>query len=81
MQQVGRKAQIHDAKLVKKDGFRAQISSMGHKLLYEIHPRSKILILQLHQSHWSSCAKLNRLAHSLKLVLTSLAYPKPCVTF
>jgi hypothetical protein len=38
MQQVGRKVQIHNSKLVKKDGQRAQISSVGHKLLYEIHP-------------------------------------------
>ncbi len=40
MQQVGRKAQIHDAKLGKKDGHRAKISSVGHTLLYEIHPWS-----------------------------------------
>jgi hypothetical protein len=33
-------AQIHDAKLGKKDGRRAQISSVGCKLLYEIHPRA-----------------------------------------
>jgi hypothetical protein len=39
MQKVGHKAQIHDAKLGKKDGRRAQIPSVGHKLLYEIHPR------------------------------------------
>jgi hypothetical protein len=39
MQLVGRKAQIHDTKLGKKDGRRAQISSVGRKLLYEIHPR------------------------------------------
>jgi hypothetical protein len=30
--------QIHDAKLGKKDWHRAQISSVGRKLLYEIHP-------------------------------------------
>jgi hypothetical protein len=40
MQKVGRKAQIHYAELGKKDGRRAQISSVGRKLLYEIHPRS-----------------------------------------
>jgi hypothetical protein len=37
-QKVGRKAQIHDAKLGKKDGRRAQISKVEQKLLYEIHP-------------------------------------------
>jgi hypothetical protein len=31
--------------LFKKDGRRAQISSVGHKLLYEIHPSSKHLSL------------------------------------
>jgi hypothetical protein len=35
---IRRKAQIHDTKLVEKDGCRGQISSIGHKLLYEIHP-------------------------------------------
>jgi hypothetical protein len=40
MQQVGRNAQIQDAKIREKDGCSAQISSVGHKLLYEIHPRS-----------------------------------------
>jgi hypothetical protein len=40
MQLVGCKAQIHDAKLREKDGCREQISSVGRKLLYEIHPRS-----------------------------------------
>jgi hypothetical protein len=35
---IGSKAQIHDAKLGKKDGQRAQISSVARKLLYEIHP-------------------------------------------
>jgi hypothetical protein len=39
MQKVGRKAQVHDAKLGKKGGPRAQISRIGHNLLYEIHPR------------------------------------------
>jgi hypothetical protein len=34
-------AQIHDIKLGKKDGRRAQILSVGLKLLYEIHPWSK----------------------------------------
>jgi hypothetical protein len=34
MQKFGRKGQIHDAKLGKKDGHRMQISSVGHKLLY-----------------------------------------------
>jgi hypothetical protein len=29
--------QIHDAQLGKKGGRRAQISSVGRKLLYEIH--------------------------------------------
>jgi hypothetical protein len=38
MQYVGPKVQINDAKLGKKDGHRAQISSIGRKLLYEIHP-------------------------------------------
>jgi hypothetical protein len=37
---VGRKAPIHDAKLRKKDGRRARISSVEGKLLYEIRPRS-----------------------------------------
>jgi hypothetical protein len=32
------KAQIHDTKLGKKDECRAQISSVGCKLLYEIYP-------------------------------------------
>jgi hypothetical protein len=36
------KAQIHDAKLGKKDGHRAQISSVGGKLLYEIHTWSRV---------------------------------------
>jgi hypothetical protein len=40
MQKVGREAQIHDAIIEKKDGHRAQISSIGRKLLYEIHPRN-----------------------------------------
>jgi hypothetical protein len=40
IQKVGRKAQIHDAKLGKKDGRTAKISSIGRKLLYEIHPWS-----------------------------------------
>jgi hypothetical protein len=31
-------ALIHDAKLGEKDGRKAQILSVGHKLLYEIHP-------------------------------------------
>jgi hypothetical protein len=40
MQQLERKAQMHDARvnLCKKDGGRAQISSVGQKLLYEISP-------------------------------------------
>jgi polyferredoxin len=29
---------MHDTELGKKDERRAQISSAGHKLLYEIHP-------------------------------------------
>jgi hypothetical protein len=37
---VGRKAQMHDAKLVKKDGHKALISSVRRKLLYEIHLRA-----------------------------------------
>jgi hypothetical protein len=41
MQKVGGKAQIHDAKLGKKDGRRAQISNVGRKLLYEINPRTR----------------------------------------
>jgi hypothetical protein len=38
MQLVGCKAQIHEAKLEKKDECRVQISSVGRKLLCEIHP-------------------------------------------
>ncbi len=38
MQKAGRRAQIHDAKLRGKDGRRAHISSVGRKLLNEIHP-------------------------------------------
>jgi hypothetical protein len=30
--------QLHNAKLGEKDGRRAQISRVGCKLLYEIHP-------------------------------------------
>jgi hypothetical protein len=37
--------QIHDAKLGKKDGRRAQISSLGRKLLYEIHPWYQVMPL------------------------------------
>jgi putative component of membrane protein insertase Oxa1/YidC/SpoIIIJ protein YidD len=37
-QKLGHKVKIQDAKLGKKDGRRVQISSLGHKLLYEIHP-------------------------------------------
>jgi hypothetical protein len=40
MQKVGRKAQVHDAKLIKKDGRRVLILSVGRKLLYKIHPRT-----------------------------------------
>jgi hypothetical protein len=36
---VGRKAQTHDAKFGGKDWRKAQISSIGRKLLYEIHSR------------------------------------------
>jgi hypothetical protein len=39
MQEVGPKVQIHDAKSGKKDGRRTPISSVGHKLLSEIHPK------------------------------------------
>jgi hypothetical protein len=34
--------QNHEAKLGKKDGQGVQISSVGRKLLYEIHPREKM---------------------------------------
>jgi hypothetical protein len=44
MQIIGRKAQIHDAKLGKNDGCRAQISSEGCKWHCEIHPRCLITI-------------------------------------
>jgi hypothetical protein len=43
MQRVGRKAQINDAKLGKKDEHRAQISSVGRKLLLEIFNRQLFL--------------------------------------
>jgi hypothetical protein len=43
-QGVGRKAQVHDAKLGKKDGRRAQMLSIGGKLLYEIHPQLKYVL-------------------------------------
>jgi hypothetical protein len=43
MQKVGRKAQVHYAKLGQKDRRRAQISNVGRILLYEIHPRSFVV--------------------------------------
>jgi hypothetical protein len=41
---------MHDAKLEKicaKNGRRAQILSMGRKLLFEIHPRCPIILVRV----------------------------------
>jgi hypothetical protein len=62
MQKAERKAQINArcqirADLFKKDGRRAQISSVGLKLLYEIHPRLKLVLTSLvtfSGEHWSA---------------------------
>jgi hypothetical protein len=61
MIQVGRKAQIHGAKLEIKDGRRPQISSVGRKLLYEIHPRyvrfNKVKSWEMKQNTYSLYSK------------------------
>jgi hypothetical protein len=51
LQKVERKAQMQDAKLelifFKKDGREAHISSVGRKWLYEIHPWSILILMNL----------------------------------
>jgi hypothetical protein len=60
MQKVEHKAQMQDAKnvqnMLKKDGCRAQISSVGRKLLYEIHP-------------WAGTHTKNVLSHYVQIKL------------
>jgi hypothetical protein len=62
--------QTHDAKLGKKDGRRAQISSVGRKLLYEIHPRYRTIVWLLsctisYRDIFSLCIKRFGLAVSV----------------
>jgi hypothetical protein len=69
MQKVECKAQIYEAKLGKKDGRRAEISSVGRKLLYEIHPRAGIA--EFNFSLRKTAARSNLVMHLIYLQIES----------